>query len=87
VAPEHTLDWVESIVTHRQVHIRGMVLTLKLSSWELADRIPDYVGQIRSWGYRYVNVRQLAFNRQEVSIAAIDTRRHLRPSRAHRRRQ
>ena len=36
VAPEYTLDAVEAIVTHPQVSIRGLLLTLKLLKWELA---------------------------------------------------
>jgi 23S rRNA (cytidine2498-2'-O)-methyltransferase len=59
-----------------------MLLTLKLPNWELADSLPDYVQRVRSWGYRYVNVRQLAFNRQEVCVAAMDSRRLRRPSRS-----
>jgi 23S rRNA (cytidine2498-2'-O)-methyltransferase len=82
VAPKHTLDTVEHIVTHRQVDIRGMLLTLKLPNWELADLIPEYLQRVRSWGYRYVNVRQLAFNRQEVCVAAMNSRRQRRPSRS-----
>jgi 23S rRNA (cytidine2498-2'-O)-methyltransferase len=81
VAPKHTLDTVEDIVTHRQVRVRGMLLTLKLPHWDLADSLSEYVQRVRSWGYRYVNVRQLAFNRQEVCVAAMDSRRLRRPSR------
>jgi 23S rRNA (cytidine2498-2'-O)-methyltransferase len=81
VAPKHTLDTVEHIVTHRQVHVRGLLLTLKLPNWKLAERIPDHLQRVRSWGYRYVNVRQLAFNRQEVCVAAMNSRRLRRPPR------
>ena len=82
VAPTYTLDTVESIVAHRQVSVRGMLLKLKLPDWDLADALPHYVQRVRSWGYRYVNVRQLAFNRQEVCVAAMDSRRLRRPSRS-----
>ncbi len=40
VAPEYTLDAVQSIVTHAEVNIRGMLLTLKLPQWKLAERAP-----------------------------------------------
>lgn len=79
VAPQHTLDTVEAIVTHRQVRIRGLLLTLKLPNWELAAAIPDYLQRVRSWGYHYVNARQLAFNRQEICVAALRTRSLRRP--------
>jgi 23S rRNA (cytidine2498-2'-O)-methyltransferase len=74
VAPQHTLDTVEHIVTNRQVQVRGLLLTLKLLEWKLADEIPDYLARIRSWGYQYVRARQLAFNRQEICVAALRSR-------------
>jgi 23S rRNA (cytidine2498-2'-O)-methyltransferase len=79
VVPKQTLDAVESIVTHDQVHVRGMLLTLKLLDWQLADAIPQYVARIHSWGYRYVRVRQLAHNRREVCVAAFRVRSMRRP--------
>jgi len=71
VAPQYTLDAVESIVTHPEVSIRGMLLTLKLFEWELADHVPEYVERIRSWGYNLVRARQLVHNRQEICVAAL----------------
>ncbi len=81
VAPKHTLDSVEHIVTNRQVNVRGMLLTLKLIQWQLAECIPDYLERIRSWGYRYVSARQLAFNRQEICVAALRSRSWRRAAR------
>lgn len=74
VAPAHTLDSVEAIVTHSDVHIRGMLLTLKLLDWELAAEIPAYVARARGWGYEHVRARQLAFNRQEICLLAMKSR-------------
>ena len=48
----------------------GLLLTLKLLDWKLAEEIPSYLGRIRSWGYRRVQARQLAHNRQEICVAA-----------------
>jgi 23S rRNA (cytidine2498-2'-O)-methyltransferase len=79
VAPAHTLDEVEHIVTNRQVHVRGMLLTLKMPDWSLAEAIPEYLQRIRSWGYHYVNARQLAFDRQEICVAALQSRELRRP--------
>lgn len=70
VAPKHTLDTVEHIVTNRQVNIRGMLLTLKLPDWKLAASVPEYLDRVRSWGYGDVRARQLAHNRQEICVAA-----------------
>jgi 23S rRNA (cytidine2498-2'-O)-methyltransferase len=74
VAPKHTLDTVEHIVTNRQVNVRGMLLTLKLLEWSLADEIPDFLARIRSWGYEHVRARQLAYDRQEICVAALPRR-------------
>jgi 23S rRNA (cytidine2498-2'-O)-methyltransferase len=70
VAPNYTLDTVEEIVTHPEVNIRGMLLTLKLLDWGLAEEIPEYLFRIRTWGYKDIRARQLQFNRQEICVAA-----------------
>jgi len=71
VAPRCTLDIVEDIVTYPQTRIRGLLLTLKLIQWRLADEIPEYLDRIRSWGYNVVRARQLQHNRQEICVAAL----------------
>jgi 23S rRNA (cytidine2498-2'-O)-methyltransferase len=77
VAPQYTLDAVESIATSRQVALRGLLITLKLLDWGLADQVPDYVARIRSWDFPYVRARQLQFNRQEICVVGL--RRKPRP--------
>ena len=71
VTPQYTLDTVEAIVTHPEVDIRGLLLTLKLSNWELADELPGFLSRIRSWGYEQVRARQLQHNRHEVCVAGL----------------
>ncbi len=71
VAPSYTLDTVEAIVTHKQVNIRGLLLTLKLLDWKMADHVPEYLERIRSWGFPYLRARQLQHNRQEICVAAL----------------
>jgi 23S rRNA (cytidine2498-2'-O)-methyltransferase len=71
VAPRYTLDTVEAIVTHPEVSIRGLLLTLKLLDWNLADEMPLHLARIRSWGFRDVRARQLTHNRQELCVAAM----------------
>jgi len=70
VAPNYTLETVENIVTHPEVQIRGLLLTLKLLDWKLAEEIPEYLDRVRSWGYGHVRARQLHHNRQEICVAA-----------------
>lgn len=72
VAPNYTLDTVEAIVTDRRVKLEGLLLTLKMTGWDQAGNIPEYTRRVRSWGYRYVRARQLAYNRREICIAASD---------------
>ena len=71
VAPEYTLDCVEAIVTHPEVSIRGLLLTLKLPQWKLADEIPEYLARVRTWGYNVVRARQLQTNRREICVAGL----------------
>jgi 23S rRNA (cytidine2498-2'-O)-methyltransferase len=71
VAPRYTLDTVEAIVTHPEVHVQGMILTLKLLEWSLAAEIPADLDRVRSWGFGRVAARQLHHNRREICVAAI----------------
>jgi len=72
--PNYTLDSVEHIVNRDNVNIRGMLLTLKLTKWELVKELPQYLDRIRSWGYQYIRTRQLAFNRREICVAIMKSR-------------
>ncbi len=68
--PNYTLDTVKAIVCHPGVKLKGMLLTLKLVDWSLAEEVPKYLERIRSWGFRHIRARQLHQNRQEVCVAA-----------------
>jgi 23S rRNA (cytidine2498-2'-O)-methyltransferase len=68
--PNYTLDAVGAIVKHAGVQLKGMLLTLKLVDWSLADDVPIFLERIRSWGFRNVRARQLHHNRQEICVAA-----------------
>lgn len=70
VAPNYTLAVVEDIVNYPSSRFQGLLLTLKLSSYELIDQVDAAAEQIRSWGFSRVKVRQLASNRRECCIAA-----------------
>lgn len=71
VAPKFTLDAVEAIVTYPEVHVRGLLLTLKLADWSLAEHVPEYLDRIRGWGYNLIRARQLQHNRREFCVAAL----------------
>jgi 23S rRNA (cytidine2498-2'-O)-methyltransferase len=70
VAPKYTLDTVETIVTHPDVNIEGLLLTLKLLDWDQADDAAEYVSRVQSWGFGKVHCRQLQNNRREFCLAA-----------------
>jgi len=70
VAPNYTLDTVEAIVTYPTSNFQGLILTVKLSTWEHATEIPQHLERVRSWGFDRVSARQLAHNRREYCLVA-----------------
>jgi 23S rRNA (cytidine2498-2'-O)-methyltransferase len=68
--PTYTLDAVEEIVQRNDTKIRGLLLTLKLTDWDMAEQIDDYLERIRGWGFETVRARQLQFNHQEICVTA-----------------
>jgi 23S rRNA (cytidine2498-2'-O)-methyltransferase len=71
VAPSYTLDTVEAIVTHSEVHVDGLLLTLKLMDGTPAMEVPEYLKRVSSWGYAQVEARQLHHNRHDFCLAAM----------------
>ena len=71
VAPSYTLDALEELVGREDVAARGLLFTLKLFDWKLAEEIPSYLARVKSWGFNVVKARQLQFNRQEIMVAAL----------------
>jgi len=70
VAPNYTLDTVEAITTYPTSHFHGLILTIKLSTWEHAKEIPQHIARVKSWGFDRVEARQLAHNRREYCLVA-----------------
>jgi hypothetical protein len=71
IAPEATLDEIEAIVKHPGLTIRGMVLTLKFSDWNAAEKLPGLTSRVAGWGFRDVRTRQLVTGGQEVCLVAL----------------
>lgn len=82
VAPTYTLEMVEDIVQYPTSRFEGLLLTLKLSSYDLAEQMPSFVARIKSWGFERVVVRQLASNRRECLVVAQRGPGWKRPGRA-----
>ena len=70
VAPEYTLDTVESIVTYPGNQFAGLLLTIKLSDWAQSRDLKQQLERVRGWGFSRVTARQLAHNRREFCLAA-----------------
>jgi 23S rRNA (cytidine2498-2'-O)-methyltransferase len=70
VTPTYTLDTVEAVVNYPTSNFRGLILTMKLPEWELAASIPSHIERVQSWGFEWVEARQLAHNRREYCLAA-----------------
>jgi 23S rRNA (cytidine2498-2'-O)-methyltransferase len=71
IAPEATLETIESIVANLGLAIRGLVLTLKFSDWADSRKLPEFITRIRGWGYRDVRARHLVCGGQEVCVVAL----------------
>jgi len=70
VAPNYTLDVLEEIMT-KTPSVRGILFTLKLTRWELVDKLPMFLDRIRTFsGFSDIRAKQLVFNRQEVTVMA-----------------
>jgi 23S rRNA (cytidine2498-2'-O)-methyltransferase len=70
VAPQYTLDAVEDLVQYPTSRFEGLLMTFKLSNYDLLDHLPDYLQRVRSWGFDRVEARQLSFNRRECCVVA-----------------
>jgi len=74
VAPNYTLDVLEEAVAKTEGSVLGLLFTLKLSRWELADKLSALLARIRTWNFSDVRMKQLVFNRQEVMVAVRKTK-------------
>ncbi|MGL4514862.1 MAG: SAM-dependent methyltransferase [Lacipirellulaceae bacterium] len=76
IAPVTTLDEIERLATDPAMHLRGMLITLKLLASYMADpaQVAACIERVRSWGFTDVRTRQLAFNRREYVLAAVKNR-------------
>ncbi len=69
--PKYTLDAVEAVVMDPRVSIRGLILTLKPPTWDLASNVPEYLDRINGWGFNVIRARQLVHNHREICVAAL----------------
>lgn len=68
--PNYALDAIDAIVSYPGVSLKGLIVTLKLLKWPLAEKVPAWLERFRKWGFRNVRARQLHHDRQEICVAA-----------------
>ncbi len=68
VSPSLTLKHAERLAM--RTGARRLVLTLKLRSWDLAQKIPGWIEEVRRWGFVEVRAKQLSVHRQEIALVA-----------------
>jgi 23S rRNA (cytidine2498-2'-O)-methyltransferase len=76
VAPNITLYQIDRLQARMKSTLLGVLLTIKLNEWKIADEIPDMLEHIRAMGMEEVRATQLATNKQEIFIYGL-TRRGL----------
>jgi 23S rRNA (cytidine2498-2'-O)-methyltransferase len=72
--PSYTIEVIRDYVEVRGLPVRGIIATLKLPDWKLAEQIDTYRQQFEAMGFGFVDTRQLAFNRQELCVVALRKR-------------
>jgi 23S rRNA (cytidine2498-2'-O)-methyltransferase len=70
VAPNYTLDAVEDIVSYPTSKFEGLLLTFKMSTYDMIEQVVAAAERIGTWGFSQVQIRQLASNRRECCLAA-----------------
>lgn len=69
--PSYTIEVIRDYIQNRGLPVRGVIATLKLPDWKLADEVDSYRSQFEQMGFKRVETRQLAFNRQELCLIAL----------------
>jgi 23S rRNA (cytidine2498-2'-O)-methyltransferase len=68
VEPRISLFAVDRLASRMSNSLLGLILTVKLNDWKIADQIPDMLAHVRAMGMTRVKAAQLANHRQEIAI-------------------
>lgn len=68
LAPQVALHSVHRLADLMRPSLLGVLFTLKLNSWKLAEKLPDWLRRISAMGVVSPRVLQLSSNRQEVCV-------------------
>jgi 23S rRNA (cytidine2498-2'-O)-methyltransferase len=73
--PRVALAAAESIAHDLEPDLLGVLLTVKLNQWKLAEKIPSYLEALKeSLGLARIRATQLAHNRQEIFVYGLTRR-------------
>jgi 23S rRNA (cytidine2498-2'-O)-methyltransferase len=81
VAPNITLFQIDRLASRMQDSLLGVLLTVKLNEWKIADQIPSMLDHLKAMGMARVRATQLASNKQEVFLYGLTRKGLARPVR------
>lgn len=71
VAPTYTLEVIGELTARKDIKLKGLLFTLKLPHWDLAEKLPEYARRIKRFGMKKILFKQLTFNRKEIMVCAL----------------
>lgn len=78
VSPNVTLNAVDRLVSRMKDTLLGVILTIKLNKWSIAEEIPEILQAIEGMGMVRVRATQLASNRQEIVVYGLTRKGQLK---------
>ena len=78
VAPGISLFQVDRLATRMKDTLLGVILTLKLNEWKMADEIPSMLDHLRAMGMVRLRAAQLSHFRQEILVYGLTRKGLLR---------
>jgi len=80
VEPRISLFSVDRLASRMKDSLLGVILTVKLNQWKMADEIPSMVEHVQAMGMVKVRAAQLSYHRQEILIYGLTRKGTLRRS-------
>lgn len=68
VSPAISIFAVDRLVTRMKSSLLGVLLTVKLNQWKMAEQIPSMLDHLRAMGISQLRATQLSNNRREIFI-------------------
>lgn len=71
ISPQVSLASVDRLGTRMMDSLLGMILTLKLNQWKVAQEIPPWIAHVKAMGLKRIRVAQLSTHGQEVALVGL----------------